>query len=550
MAYYRNTLLAILAVCLFTGLGMAQDTSRAMATWQVQKYDLDVTLPQDDKSRSITVKAVLNIKNISGKPATSLTLRISPAAVISAVKINDVTVDFSKSEEKINASASLQRAAIRFASVQPDALLTATVDYQINVKENSALMALGSNGSQFLPLSFWYPTPNSWYFTRGADFAPYRLKVHSAGGQTVISSGIEAAGGFDQTLYAQPFFIAGSWEMSDQNGVAVYMPKGGSADAPNRAAELASLLTEAKAFAAGIFGKAPDVKLRIVAGRRGAGFAGAGTVIVNNSVFHRSTIDSQTAMNIAEAAAKLWVGNVAAVNGDGYGVISEGLARYIATQFIESKYGKDVADIERLRQRNSYAAVSQRDSPLNTVSPLDDYYYPEVANKGAMVWRIIAKRVGPAEFSRVFRESMQDRELNMAELRAAFASQKDLLDFLFDKVTDMNLLVGLPQESAGGVKVAVRNTGESDVTVDITATTASGEKVTTSSTIRATSFGEVAFKSNAKIVKVEIDSDKLYPQTDYSDDVAPRTSTDSDPLLGPKRFLINRNSQMPKMQHG
>jgi tetratricopeptide (TPR) repeat protein len=37
--------------------------------------------------------------------------------------------------------------------------------------------------------------------------------------------------------------------------------------------------------------------------------------------------------------------------------------------------------------------------------------------------------------------------------------------------------------------------------------------------------------------RVEIDPDKLYPQTDYSDDVAPREATDSDLLLVVKRFF-------------
>jgi tetratricopeptide (TPR) repeat protein len=56
-----------------------------------------------------------------------------------------------------------------------------------------------------------------------------------------------------------------------------------------------------------------------------------------------------------------------------------------------------------------------------------------------------------------------------------------------------------------------------------------------SATIRATSFGEVIFKTPVKIRRIEIDRQKLYPQTDFSDDVAPRELTDSDPLLAVKR---------------
>ncbi len=516
----------------------AQDVIRTVAaTWQVQKYDLDVTLPQDEKTRSVSVKAILNLKNVSGKPASTLTLRISTAAEVSNVKINDSLADFTKREEKINAVTNLQTIALRLAPISPDGLLTAMIEYKINLKENTALGAISPNAAQFLPLSYWYPTPNSWYFTQGADTAPVRIKVSVSNGQTVVSSGNDAAGAFESKLNGQPFFVAGNWELSDQSGVSVFMPKGSGADGQKRAAELASLMSDAKSFVAVILGKAPDVPLRIVAGRRGAGFSSGGTVIVDEAVFRRSKIDSLTAMNIAEAAAKLWLGSAVSVTGDGYGVITEGLSRYIATQFVENKFGKDVADVERLRQRNSYAAVSKRDAPLTRVSPLDDYYYPAAANKGAMVWRILAKRIGPTEFSNIVRANMQDGNLNLAELRAAFSSQKDLLDYLFDQVTDMDLQVGLPQISGAEAKSALRNTGAIDVTVEVTATTDSGQKITAPTTIRATSYGEIVFKANGKVVRVEIDSDKLYPQTDYADDVKPSESTDSDPLLAAKRLF-------------
>ncbi|HVF47801.1 MAG TPA: hypothetical protein VNA17_09565 [Pyrinomonadaceae bacterium] len=505
----------------------------AAATWQVQKYDLDVTLPQE-ASRVVTVRALLSVKNISGKPASTLTLRIAPSAEVTAVRINEGTADFTKNEEKINAATNLQRVAVRFASMAPDAVVSAAIDYKLTLKDNSALSAVSPTAAQLLPLSFWYPTPNSWFFARGADTAPVRLKVNAPAGQTVVAPGTDTAGVFDQKLLGQPFFLAGNWDVLNQNGIAVYTPKG-SAGAEKRAAELAALFSDAKSFAAGILGKAPEVPLRIVASRRGAGFSSGGMVVVDEAVFRRSKIDSLTAMNIAEAAAKLWLSNAVAVKGDGHGVISEGLSRYIATQFIESKFGKDVADVERLRQRNAYAAVSRRDQPMATVAPIEDFYYTEVANKGAMAWRLLAKRIGAAEFAKTLQANMQDADLNVAELRAAFSANKELLDYLFDQVTDMNLLVGLPQAGSAETKVALRNLGATDVAVDIAATTANGERLVTPATIKATNLGEVVFRTPQKIVRVEVDVDKLYPQTDYSDDIAPRETTDSDPLLAAKR---------------
>jgi len=507
----------------------------ASATWRVQKYDLNVTLP--DAVRNMPVKATLTVVNVSSSPAGTLTLRLSPSAEVTAVKINGSTADFSKgSEEKVNAAISLQRVVLRFPAVAPGGTVNASLEYKLNVRENSGVAAISPLGAQFLPTSFWYPTPNSWYFARGADAAPVQLTV-SAAGQKIASAGAEVAGGFDSKLNGQPFFVTGNWDVSSLSGVSVYAPKDVGPEAQNRAAELAGLFTEARAFYASILGKPSDEPLRIVSSRRGSGFSSAGTVIVDEAVFRRSKIDSLTAMNIAEAAAKLWLGGAVAVNGDGHGAVTEGLSRYVATQFLESKYGKDVADVERLRQRVSYAAVSKRDSPLTLAAPIDDYYFPEVANKGAMAWRIIAKRVGPTEFSNAIRSTLQDGSVSLAELRSAFPMQKDLLDYLFDKVTDMNLLAGVPVTSAGETKIALRNTGASDATVDVTATTTTGERITAPTTIRGTSFGEVVFKTPVKVVRVEVDSDKMYPQTDYSDDVAPRESSDSDPLVTAKRLF-------------
>ena len=538
----KKKLIPIFAVLLFAFPFTAFAQTGGSATWQVQKYDLSVTLPQDDKTRSVAVKSIINLKNVSGSPAGTLTLRISTVAEVAAVRINDSAADFAKSEEKINSATSLQRIALRFGSVAPGSVLTATVEYKINLKENTALISISPNGSQFLPLSFWYPTPNSWFFTRGADAAPVSLTVVGASSHFVSSGERKAAGGFDQKLNGQPFFVSGNWYVLPFNDpgapAEVFLPIGAGETEKKNAIEIHKLAASAKTFVTDILGKPSHFpQMRYVAVRRGAGFSSGGMVFVDEAVFRRSKIDSQTAMNVAESVVKIWLGSATTVNGEGYGVITEGLSRYIATQFIESKYGKDVADIERLRQRTAYAAVSKRDAPMNTVSPLDDFYYAEAANKGAMVWRILAKRVGQAEFAGTIKSNMQDGNLNVAELRAAFSAQKELIDYFFDQVTDMNLLAGVPQVYGAETKVALRNTGAADATVDVVATTVAGEKIAASTTIRAASFGEILFKSANKIIRVEVDADKLYPQIEYSDDVAPRETTDSDPLLAAKRYF-------------
>ncbi|MDQ6788013.1 MAG: hypothetical protein M3033_14505, partial [Acidobacteriota bacterium] len=105
----------IFAFLLFTlsFSAFAQDETRASKTWEVQKYDITATLPQTETDRNLTAKAVLNLKNVSSRPASTLTLRISPSAEISAVKVNDTTADFTKAEEKIGSLGTLQRIVVR-----------------------------------------------------------------------------------------------------------------------------------------------------------------------------------------------------------------------------------------------------------------------------------------------------------------------------------------------------------------------------------------------------------------------------------------------------
>lgn len=510
----------------------AQDESRASKTWEVQKYDIAATLPTAETDRSLTVKAALDLKNVSGAAGSRLTLRISDKAEISAVRVNNAAADFTKGEEKIG-SRSLQRVVVRVPSIAPNQTFAVAVDYKLKVDENTGLNALSPIGSQFLPLSFWYPTPNSWFFARGADFAPVRLQVTAANGETIISSGTQTTNSFEQKLNGQPFFVAGNWDKVEANGVTVFAPKGEENKA--RVNELAALASEAKIYTANLLGTAPDVPIRIAAVRRGAGFSDGGTIFVDESAFRRQKIDSQTAMNVGEAVAKIWIGNAAAVGGDGFGTIREGLAQFIATQFLESKYGREIADAERLRQRTAYAAIVKRDAPLTVVSPLDDYFYTAVSNKGAIIWRLLAKRVGQDEFFKILQAQMKDGNLTLNEVRSAFPAQKDFLDAAFDQITETNLLAGLPLASGAETKIALRNLGAIDATVNVLATTQTGEKLTAQVTVRAKSFGEVAFKTAQKITRVEIDTDKIYPQTDYSDDVAPREFETSDAIAIVKR---------------
>lgn len=532
---------AFLLVAFTFSVSAQDETARASVAWKVLKYDLSANLPQNPADRYLSARATLNLQNVGNSAGSQLSLRISEKAEVSSVTVNNSAATFVKREEKLGANKTLQRVVVTIPSVAPNATTTVSVDYRLKVDENSGLNSISSVGSQFLPLAFWYPTPNSHFFTRGADFAPVRLNVTAAGGETVIAGGKAVGNSFDQTLNTQPFFVTGSWDAFETNGVSVFLPKGASAEERKRAEELAALANSAKTYMAGLLGNAPDAPLKIVAVRRGGGFSDGGVIFLDYGVFRRQKIDSLTAMKISESIAKMYLGNAVQVRGESYGVIREGLSRFMATQFVEKQFGKDAADMERLRQRTAFAAIARRDIPLNVVSPIDDFYYTAVTNKGAMIWRLLAKALGEQEFFNVVKSQMQSGALTLANLRAAFPSQKAFLDYALDQPTDMNLLAGLPQSNGAETKVALRNLGSFDATVNVLATTDKGEKLISQTVVPAKSFGETTFKTASKVVRAEIDPEKFYPQVDFSDDIAPRDFNESDAILVIKRAFDKKD---------
>src|SRR6185295_6304876 len=105
----------------------------------------------------------------------------------------------------------LQRFTVTLpSSVASGGSLVINVSYSLPVEINSGLAAISPIGSQFLPLSFWFPAPNTPLTPRGGDTAPVRLTVNGGG---IIASGTEKTSGgstvYEQALFAQPFFLQG-----------------------------------------------------------------------------------------------------------------------------------------------------------------------------------------------------------------------------------------------------------------------------------------------------------------------------------------------------
>jgi TolA-binding protein len=157
-----------------------------------------------------------------------------------------------------------------------------------------------------------------------------------------------------------------------------------------------------------------------------------------------------------------------------------------------------------------------------------------------MFWRLVERALGRDALLTLLRTSLQKGAgeadgLTLAALRAAIierggAGLKSLLDQELDQPTDMDLMIGLPQQRGNQWVAALRNSGTVDASVNVVGTTASGERLNVQANIPARSFGEAIFNTASRPVRVEVDPDKFYPQLDYSNDVMPRTLQLEDPL--------------------
>ena len=531
----KTFLLSILLLCVCAHAG-AQTT--APVIWQVNSFDIAATVQQTE--RVLNAVATLNATNVGGSAGRTLTVRLNGKASVKSVAVNGAPATYRPGTEP---RGELQRVEIALpATVAPNASTSVTVTYSLPVESNSGLLAISPIATQFLPLGFWYPMPNTPYTVRGADTAPFRLSVNLP---NVISSGVEKSGAgsvsFEQTLHSQPFFLQGDWDRVDgADGISVLMEKGMGAEERKRAEALIAFTGAARTFFAQMFGPAPDVPVRLVAVRRGAGFSDGGTVLFDADALRLPKIDAATALSVAEDVARLWIGGQAPVRGEGSGVLRDGLVRFLATQFLEKQFGREAVQSELYRERIAYAAVAQRDGPLARASQLDNTYFASVPNRGAMFWRLVDRKLGHDAFVGALKAVVQAAKtdqggMSLAGLREALAARggeslKSLMDQQLDQVIDTDLMIGLPVQRGADWVSQLRNIGSIDVTVTVAGTTDTGQVVTTEATVPAKDFGQAVFKTPAKVVRVEVDPEKFYPQMDYGNDVVPRAKDLPDAL--------------------
>ena len=233
--------------CLFLALLLsnqilAQDEARA--AWQVTNFDVSVN--NLGSERALNARAAITLRNVGRGSGSTLTVRINSQAEIKSIMVGGATAGYRSLPDPRASSQriSAQRVTINLpAAIGPNQTVIATIDYRMPVDENSGVAAISTVGSQFLPASLWYPTPNTAFAVRGADYSPFRVTVSGA---TVISSGVDkSAGGnavFEQSLNGQPFFVTGNWDRLDgganAKGGSAFLPKGATDEERKQAQSL------------------------------------------------------------------------------------------------------------------------------------------------------------------------------------------------------------------------------------------------------------------------------------------------------------------------
>ena len=544
-------LLSLILLCVVvTNHALGQVATSNAALWRVDSVDLNVNVLQAE--RVLNVTATVKGTNVGGSAGRTFTVRLNSKAKINSISANGAVANFRQGQDT---RGDLQRAEVSLATAaSPGSSATLTINYTFPVETNVGDAAISPIGTHFLPSSFWYPTPNTPFTVRGADTAPFKLTVNLP---DIVSSGADrsAAGNssFDQPLFGQPFFLQGSWEKvegaGEAKGVTALVLKGSSAEERKNAEALIAIAAAARTYFAASFGPAPDVPVKLVAVRRGAGFNDTGTVLFDANVLRFSKVDAATVLSVSETIARLWFGDQRPIYGEGSGVLRDGLARFLATSFIEKQFGRDAVQSELLRERIAFAAVAKRDSPLARANQSDSTYFGSVPNRGAMFWRLIDRRLGHEAFVEILKTASQSQTgFTLANLRTAIADRggpaiKTIVDTQLDQVVDTDLLVGLPQARGAEWVSALRNLGSIDVNVSVIGTTDNGQIVRAEAAIPAKNFGEAVFKTSSKIVRVEVDPEKLYPQIDYGNDTVPRVRdlldglAEGDRLLGAQDYV-------------
>lgn len=543
LRWLSRSCIAILALA-FASSAHAQLEPRRVE-FEVQHTDIQVTLRGADSAFSAT--ATLKVVNIGNTSGTSVTLVVSNLAKVSATRVNGTTVKFNASEDRRFPSLS----SVRITPPSPIAVnqpVDVSVDYVLTIQESSPITAINPAESVLLPEAHWYPTINTPLWTKGMDFAPFRLTINTTGerpwapGKAAGSADYGAASSttFEMTSKGLPAMITTRPQVVNVEGPAdsvvsldAAIPEGIPGDPKSQVLRILDEARRILHFQADIFGARPAVPIHVVFSPRTGGYGVPGLVILSEDLLHRDFADATMIQDLFGALARNWIGSQVRPLDRGWPIIYDALPRYLAAKYLGQRFGEAAEREAFARFVRAYAplAGAKKDTFLLAQTFAYSDYSVSMFNKGPLVFRML-ERVAGWDLLRAAIKNLVSANaagtFTIDELKAQLRiSENPAVATVFhqwiETITEPDFLVGIPQQQGDRWSVAVRNFGNGDMAVDVLAVTEGGKRLIQPVTLAEANerYQVVTFATAEKIVKTEIDPEKIWVQVNYDNDTRP-----------------------------
>lgn len=558
--------------------------------FEIRRYDLNARI--QPAALAVEVEAKMQVVNLSGpdlldklllagadKPRLSFFL--NPKAKIAGVTLNGATIEHQVSEDARNNLLRLSTAIT--SAIASTREFEIGINYTISAADRNPYQRVTAGESFLLPPSTWVPVLHTPVGDHGADTAPYSLTVTPPPGQKVISGGIrKSETSFEQSLAALPFFIVGDFEVVTRGGdtqpVEVYFQRGLNDMGKQQVEKLTAEAERVVGSQIKYFNYPASAPFRVIVavgfgattvvgesgGGRESSYATTGALIIDDSYLRRDVLDLGTIELLASAAARTWVDGRVLLRGRGNGMVRDALPVYLTARYLGERNGEAQMTEAFERYRRGYAPLARgSDGALMLLSPLDRNYRTSMYNKGALVWRMFELQMGRAAFDNLVRGMFARERVDILTLndwrhplctlsrcvsvRSMLAADpthgKALIETFAQWIETVNLpdfAIGQPQKTENGLESTIVNFGSGDYTVEVTATTGQGEKLSKTVALKAGEYGSVVFPANTEIASLEVDPRKIFVQRDYANDTFPRRADPND-LFGQANLAMSKN---------
>ncbi len=551
----KRLLPAILFILALCAVAAAQEV-------EIDRYGLNARL--DLAANSVEVRAALSVTNLGQASKTRLYLRLNKQAKISAATVGGSAATFEVTDDR-RASALNQVLITSPVSIPAGGQAVVELTYRIEAPESNPLIAIYYGEVLLAPEAIWVPMTSTPYTLYGAPTAPISLTVSSSGGGIRgVSSGIpkEESGGqsvtFEQHLNSLPLIVGGAFDppaVSERAGIkiVVFAHAGLTNAGGESAREQVSRVSDEAARMADFFtrtlGPAPSgASFTMISSSRAGSISVPGALVMNEQVFRQDALDAPTIELLADGMARLWIDGRVRVRGqDGRPeqpdrpaqrprsavLLRDSTPRYLASLYIEDRFGRAAAADAYARMRSLYTpiALSGRDAEMSVQSILLPTYGAAAFGKGPLVLRLMAETAGRDKLIAALRSVLagpQNRIVNTEDFRSALVkSAGQEIESLFqqwvDTIIEPDIIIGVPQPGSapGSQRVNLRNLGNGTVSVSVLATTASGKKISKNVIVGADDLASVDIPTDEKISAIEADPEKLIIQKNYDNDSRP-----------------------------